>query len=215
MSKELARPRGRPRSFDEREALEKAVRVFWAKGYDAVTIDDLVAGMGVVRPSLYAIFGDKATLFMRCLEAYAEHLGAGASKALLGPPRVGDGIRDLLSHLVESATTDDSPCGCLLACVAPAVDDPKVRDFLARANAQAVALVEQRLRSAVDAGELPHDFPVAVRARHVFDLSTGMVNRARLGASRVQLLKDAEDAAALVLDASRAPRRSRQKGRRK
>jgi len=43
MSQELARPRGRPRSFDEREALEKAVRVFWAKGYDAVTIDDLVA----------------------------------------------------------------------------------------------------------------------------------------------------------------------------
>ena len=215
MSQKMPRPRGRPRSFDEREALQKAIRVFWAKGYDAVTIDDLVAGMGVVRPSLYAIFGDKATLFMRCLEAYAEHLGAGASKALLGPPRVSDGIRDLLSHLVERATTDDSPRGCLLACVAPAVDDPKVRDFLARANAQAVALVEQRLRSAVDAGELPHDFPVAVRARHVFDLSTGMVNRARLGASRAQLLKDAEDAAALVLDASRAPRRSRQTGRRK
>src|SRR5260370_21648017 len=131
MSKELARPRGRPRGFDEREALEKAVRVFWTKGYDAVTIDDLVAGMGVVRPSLYAIFGDKATLFMRCLEAYAEHLGAGASKALLGPPRVGDGIRDLLSHLVESATTDDSPCGCLLACVAPAGDDAQGRGLLA------------------------------------------------------------------------------------
>jgi len=215
MSKELARPRGRPRSFDERAALEKAVRVFWTKGYDAVTIDDLVAAMGVVRPSLYAIFGDKATLFMRCLEAYAEHRGAGASKALLAPPRVSDGIRDLLSHLVESATADDSPCGCLLACVAPAVDDPNVRDFLAQANAQAVALVEQRLRSAVDAGELPHDYPVAVRARHVLDLWTGMATRARLGASRAQLLKDAEDAAALVLDASRAPHRSRRTGRRK
>src|SRR6266478_5262361 len=105
MSKELARPRGRPRSFDEREALEKAVRVFWAKGYDAVTIDDLVAGMGVVRPSLYAIFGDKATLFMRCLEAYAEHLGAGASKALLGPPRFGVGIRDPPRPLVFPDTT--------------------------------------------------------------------------------------------------------------
>lgn len=215
MSKELARTRGRPRSFDERAALEKAVRVFWTKGYDAVTIDDLVAGMGVVRPSLYAVFGDKATLFMRCLEAYAEHRGAGASKALHARPRVGDGIRDLLSHLVESATTDDSPRGCLLACVAPAVDDPKVRDFLARANAQAVALVEQRLRSAVDAGELPHDYPVAARARNVFDLWTGMATRARFGASRAQLLKDAEDAAALVLDASRAPGRTRRTGRRK
>jgi AcrR family transcriptional regulator len=215
MSKEIARPRGRPRSFDEREALEKALRVFWTKGYDAVTIDDLVDAMGVVRPSLYSVFGDKRTLFMRCLEAYAEHRGAGASKALYDPPHVGDGIRGLLSHLVESATMDNSPCGCLLASVAPAVDDPAVRDFLARANAQAVALVEQRLRSAVDAGELPHDYPVAARARNVLDLCTGLITRARFGASRAQLLKDAENAAALVLDSSPAPGRSRRTARRK
>jgi AcrR family transcriptional regulator len=52
MSQNDARPRGRPRSFDERYALEKAIQVFWSKGYDGVTIDDLVAGMGVGRPSL-------------------------------------------------------------------------------------------------------------------------------------------------------------------
>ena len=63
-----ARPRGRPRSFDERDALEKATQVFWSKGYDGVTIDDLVAGMGVGRPSLYAVFGDKRTLFLRVLK---------------------------------------------------------------------------------------------------------------------------------------------------
>src|SRR5262245_10728707 len=196
----MPRPRGRPRSFDEREALQKAIRVFWAKGYDAVTIDDLVAGMGVARPSLYAVFSDKAALFMRSLHAYAEGRGGEAMKALLGPPSVHDGIRALLAQAVKRATMEGSPSGCLLACVAPAVDDPNVRDFLARANVQAVALVEQRLRSAVDAGELPHDYPVAVRARHVLDLWTGMATRARLGASRAQLLKDAEDGAALVLD---------------
>ena len=48
------KPRGRPRSFDETGALEKATQVFWSKGYDGVTIDDLVAGMGVGRPSLYS-----------------------------------------------------------------------------------------------------------------------------------------------------------------
>jgi AcrR family transcriptional regulator len=213
MSQEIPRPRGRPRSFDEREALEKAIRVFWEKGYDAVTVDDLVAGMGVVRPSLYAVFGDKAALFMRSLRAYAEGLSGGAMKALFGPTSVRDGVRALLAYAVKSATTEGSPPGCLLVCVAPAVDDPAVRDFLVQAHAQTLALVEQRLRSAVDAGELPHDFPVAVRARHLFDLSTGMVNRARLGASRAQLLKDAEDAAALVLDASSARRRSRRTGR--
>ena len=72
MIQNTTRPRGRPRSFDERDALEKATQVFWSKGYDGVTIDDLVAGMGVGRPSLYAVFGDKRTLFLRVLKAYAE-----------------------------------------------------------------------------------------------------------------------------------------------
>jgi AcrR family transcriptional regulator len=58
MVSNIARPRGRPRSFDEAGAIEKATQVFWSKGYDGVTIDDLVAGMGVGRPSLYAVFGD-------------------------------------------------------------------------------------------------------------------------------------------------------------
>ena len=87
MIQKTARPRGRPRSFDETGALEKATQVFWSKGYDGVTIDDLVAGMGVGRPSLYAVFGDKRAIFLRVLRAYAERKGALAAKALLSPQR--------------------------------------------------------------------------------------------------------------------------------
>ncbi len=68
MSQDTAKPRGRPRSFEGRQALEKATRVFRGKGYDGVTIDDLVAGMGVGRPSLYAIFGDKRMIVLRVLK---------------------------------------------------------------------------------------------------------------------------------------------------
>ena len=85
MIQNTARPRGRPRSFDETGALEKATQVFWSKGYDGVTIDDLVEGMGVGRPSLYAVFGDKRAIFLRALKAYAERKGAAAAKALLAP----------------------------------------------------------------------------------------------------------------------------------
>jgi len=70
-------------------------------------------------------------------------LGGGAMKALLGPPSVHDGIRALLAHAVKSATMEGSPPGCLLVCVAPAVNDPAVRDFLVRANAQALALLQE------------------------------------------------------------------------
>ena len=83
MVQNAPKPRGRPRSFDETEALERATQVYWLKGYDGVTIDDLVAGMGVGRPSLYAIFGDKRTLFLRVLKDYAEKKGARAASCCL------------------------------------------------------------------------------------------------------------------------------------
>src|SRR5271170_4126352 len=193
------KPRGRPRSFDERDALEKATQVFWSKGYDGVTIDDLVAGMGVGRPSLYAVFGDKRTIFLRVLRAYAEAKGALAAKALLSPRTLRDSLAAFLRHAVKTATEKGAARGCLLVCVAPLVDDAEVRQFLQNAAAHAVGLVEGRFRDAISAGEIPSDFPVAVRASQVMDFGRGLTMRAQLGTPRKTLLRDAEEAADLVL----------------
>jgi AcrR family transcriptional regulator len=199
MIQNTARPPGRPRSFDETGALEKATQVFRSKGYDGVTIDDLVAGMGVGRPSLYAVFGDKRTIFLRALRAYAEAKGARAAKALLAPQSIRDSLAGFLRSAVESATEKGSAPGCLLVCVAPLVNDAEVRKFLQNAVAGAVALVDQRFRDAISAGELPKDFPAAVRARQVTDLARGLTMRAQMGTPRKTLLRDAEEAADLVL----------------
>ena len=168
MVQNAPKPRGRPRSFDERDALGKATQVFWSKGYDGVTIDDLVAGMGVGRPSLYAVFGDKRTIFLRALRAYAERKGASAA-------------------------------GCLLVCVAPLVNDAEVMRFLQNAAAGGAALVEGRFRDAIIAGEIPSEFPVAVRAIQVTDFARSLTMRALIGTPRKTLLRDAEEAADLVL----------------
>jgi AcrR family transcriptional regulator len=199
MFQNTARPRGRPRSFDERDALEKATQVFWSKGYDGVTIDDLVAGMGVGRPSLYAVFGDKRTIFLRVLKAYAETNGALAAKALLSPRTLRDSLASFLRHIVESATEEGSATGCLLQCIAPLVDDAEVRQFLQNAADAVLALLERRFRDGISAGEVPPDFPAAVRASQVFDLARGLTMRAKMGTSRKTLLNDAEEAADLVL----------------
>ena len=199
MIQNTARSRGRPRSFDETGALEKATQVFWSKGYDGVTIDDLVAGMGVGRPSLYAVFGDKRAIFLRVLKAYAERKGASAANALLSPQTLRDSLARFLKHAVETATEKGSARGCLLGCVAPLVDDPEVRQFLQNAAAGGAALVEGRFRDAITAGEIPADFPVAVRAIQVTDLARGLTMRAQLGTPRKTLLRDAEEAANLVL----------------
>ena len=199
MVRNAGRPRGRPRSFDERDALEKAIQVFWSKGYDGATIDDLVAGMGVGRPSLYAVFGDKRAIFLRVLRAYAERKGALAAKALLSAQGLRDSIAGFLRYNVESATKKGSARGCLLICVAPLVNDAEVQRFLQNAATGGAALLERRFRDGITAGEIPSDFPVAARARQVTDLARGLTMRAQIGMPRKTLLKDAEGAAELVL----------------
>ncbi len=199
MFQNTVRPRGRPRGFDEAEALERATQVYWSKGYDGATVDDLVAGMGVGRPSLYAIFGDKRTLFLRVLKDYAEKKGALATKALLSPQPLRDSLASFLRFAVETATEEGSAPGCLLICVAPLVNDAEVRKFLKDAAAAGVALVERRFRDAIAAGEIPPDFPVAVRASQLTDFARSLTMRAQIGQSRKTLLKNAEEAADLLL----------------
>jgi AcrR family transcriptional regulator len=199
MVQKYVRPRGRPRGFDELEALGKATQVFWSKGYDGATIDVLVGEMGLGRPSLYAVFGDKRTLFLRVLRAYAEKKGAGAAKALLSPQSLRASLAGFLKHAVTSATEEGSAAGCIMVCVAPLVDDPEVRQFLQHASAGAAAMVEGRFRDGISAGDIPSDFPVAARASQVIDLSHGLTVRARMGVPRKALLRDAEEGADLVL----------------
>lgn len=162
------------------------------------SIDDLIAGMGVGRQSLYSVFGDKRTLFLRVLRTYAERKGAGAAKALFSPPGLRDAIAGFLRHAVEAATEGSVP-GCLMVCVAPLVDDAEVRQFLKDAAAGGLALVERRFCDAISAGDIPSDFPVATRARQVLDLARGLTMHAQIGAPRKALLQDAEEAADLVL----------------
>ena len=155
--------------------------------------------MGLGRPSLYAVLGDKRTLFLRVLRAYAEKKGAGAAKALLSPQALRASLAGFLKHAVTSATEEGSALGCLIVCVAPLVDDEEVRQFLQNAAAGAATMVERRFGDGITAGEIPSDFPVAARASQVIDLSNGLTVRARMGAACKKLLRDAEEAADLVL----------------
>ena len=164
-----------------------------------MTVDDLVAGMGVGRPSLYSVFGDKRTIFLRVLKAYAETKGALAAKALFSPRTLRDSLGAFLRNTVETATEKGSAPGCLLQCVAPLVDDAEVRQFLQNAADAALALVQRRFCDGINAGEIPPDFPVAARASQVLDLVRGLTMRAQMGTSRKTLLNDAEEAADLVL----------------
>jgi len=86
-----------------------------------------------------------------------------------------------------------------MVCVAPLVNDAEVQRFLQSTVAGGAALVERRFRDGICAGDIPPDFPVAVRAIQVTDFARGLTMRAQIGTPRKALLRDAEEAADLVL----------------
>jgi AcrR family transcriptional regulator len=92
---------GRPREFDIDAALEKAMRLFWAKGYEGTSVGDLTETLGISRPSLYAAFGDKQSLFRAALERYAAG-PAGYVAVALGKPTAREVAEHLLSRLLKN-----------------------------------------------------------------------------------------------------------------
>src|SRR6202030_34735 len=110
--KKLSGRMGRPRSFDLDEALERALQVFWRKGYEGASLSDLTKAVGVNRPSLYAAFGDKEALFRKALDRYLNGPAAYTQEALK-EPTVCAVVDRLLRGAVDLNTSPRNPGGCL------------------------------------------------------------------------------------------------------
>src|SRR3954466_15006944 len=104
---------GRPRAFDERKALDAALKVFWRQGYEGASLPELTEAMGINRPSLYAAFGNKEALFRRAIERYVEGPAAHFREALREPTARAV-VERLLRGTVDSLTDSRNPPGCFL-----------------------------------------------------------------------------------------------------
>src|SRR5260221_6046735 len=105
-------PIGRPRAFDIAEALEQALRVFWKKGYLGTSLSDLTGAMGINRPSLYAAFGNKQSIFRKALDLYSKGPSAYLGEAL-HEPTARAVVERLLHGVVDLLTDPQSPATCL------------------------------------------------------------------------------------------------------
>lgn len=105
---------GRPREFDVEAALDRATELFWQRGYEGTSVQDLVDALGVNRASLYATFGDKAQLFDAVLDRYEGWLSESVGRALAPPAAGAQAIRTYFAALIPSATRRSGPRGCLL-----------------------------------------------------------------------------------------------------
>jgi len=184
---------GRPRTFDVDQALDRALGVFWRKGYEGASICDLTEAMGINPPSLYAAFGNKEALFCRALDRYAATNGAFIHEALAaGSAR--EGIAAILHGTARSLTDKSNPAGCLLVQgIAGAGEHAQcIRDELNARRAATQKVVRDRFQQAKDEGELPEDADPAALARYFFTVTQGMAIQAAAGASRKELERVAD-----------------------
>jgi AcrR family transcriptional regulator len=186
--------RGRPRAFDREEALELAVRLFWERGYEGVSVSELSAAMGINAPSLYAAFGCKEQLFREVVERYEHRHRVDIPE---GVP-VREAVAGLLRAAALAYTEPDQPRGCLVVQGASnyTVKTEAVRDYLGERRRASRDRLVARLDRAVADGEFSAQVDVQAVAVFYLTVMHGMVQQARDGASKATLLAIAETAMA-------------------
>ena len=183
-----ARTPGRPRTFDLDRALDRALEVFWRKGYAGASLSDLTKAMRINRPSLYAAFGDKEQLFRRALDRYAKGPAAYVCEAMKEPTARAV-VERLLYSSADAMSDSRNPRGCLFVQGGLTCGDEASsvkRELSSRREAGEEAL-SQRLKRAKAEGDLPADSDPAGLARYVTTIAQGMSVQAAGGASRAEL----------------------------
>jgi AcrR family transcriptional regulator len=139
----------RPRSFNPDEALDLARDVFWRKGFQSTSLDDITAATGLAKPSLYAAFGDKNALFLKVLDRYHKRIIANAERVLSEGPSARDAIERWLTGFVPFCSGVRGSRGCLSINTGAdgASEQSEVRKRVERFNRKLEELLRNRLRA--------------------------------------------------------------------
>jgi AcrR family transcriptional regulator len=191
--------RGRPAGFDRDEALRRAMDLFWERGYEGTTLEDLQAVMGNISPtSFYHAFGSKEALFRQVVEQYQATVGGPALKALEESPTAREAVHQMLRLTAESFCRPGKPHGCMLILGAtnctPANAGPQ--NYLQSIRRETPNVLKQRLKRGVREGDLSASADVTAIASFYATVLQGLAVRAGDGASRKALMAAVDGAMA-------------------
>lgn len=193
-------PRGRPREFDEDAALEAAMRLFWSKGFNGTSLDDLVLVTGMNRPSLYNAFGNKLSIYRRAFARFAERMRREAGAALMNPGTIQEALSAFYERIIRVYMENTEARGCLVFCTATAEasQHPEIGADLLSLIRELDAFLELRIETACKARQLPDGSSAHALAAIAQGLLHSLAVRARAGESEAHLRKFARDSVASI-----------------
>jgi AcrR family transcriptional regulator len=186
--RDLSMSTGRPREFDLEKALDQALKVFWRKGFEGASLDDLTEAMGINKPSLYAAFGNKEELFRRAMGRYLEGPACHTREAL-AEPTARAVVERWLRGTIDLLTHPRNPRGCFLVQGALACGESgdAVRKEMAKQRAKGEAALRKRFERAQAEGDLPTTCNPSDLARYIAAINFGLSVQAAGGAKRDEL----------------------------
>jgi AcrR family transcriptional regulator len=181
--------RGRPKTFKRETALDAAMMLFWNRGFEQTSVDDLATAMGIRTSSLYSSFGDKETLFLEALQHYRTGRGSVFDIAVQRSKTAKEGFEKLFRVTATELTRKDQPSGCML-CLALPTCSPKydhLQEEVNRLRTISDTVLLNRLEKAVKDKELAQSTDLRLLVTYFRTALLGMSLQARAGASRQKL----------------------------
>ena len=181
----------RTKQFDERQALVSAMLVFWEKGYEATSINDLEQAMGLKRTSIYNTFGNKSAIFERVMSCYKESVMAALFAKLDSAPDIREGVRRMLNGALDIHFDEDNPGGCLvvLSIVESGQHDEQSQASMQQTIQELKSALQQRLSKAKRSGELSKQLDAGATATTIATTMAGMMVMGKANFTKASLKK--------------------------
>lgn len=163
----------RNKEFDPAEKLEKARNLFWQKGYNATSMQDLVDTMGLNRGSIYDTYGDKHSLYLECLKSYVNASTCNCNTLISESISAMQAIEDIIDATVESAISNNKSCMVVKSTFEMAACDAQVKDLAKNNCVQTSALFEGLIKKAQKTGEIKKNLDPALLASFIVSSFSG------------------------------------------
>lgn len=188
-AKKSAKVRGRPLAFNQDEALNEALRVFWSHGYEGTSMAELTEALGINKPSIYAAFGNKEELFRKALARYTSGPAAFVREAMK-EPTARQVVEKFLLLAVDFFSDRSTPNGCMIvqAALTGGRGSSAIQQELIAYRKNLEACLNERFELAKSQGDLPAQLNTKHLAKYIATIHQGMSVQATSGATKEELL---------------------------